>query len=118
MRTPPLTAAFQERSGIERRPPLTPAWPDCQLGALKYALVPPPVTQLPPPKIAHSFHSASVLLLDEVKLSGLSAVGARVQPSISWVPPTAVTSGLTAGNPTALVEIVPLNFLFLELPPL
>jgi len=45
-------------------PPLTETWPDCQDGAPKKLLVPPPVTQLPPPKMKHSFHSASVLVLE------------------------------------------------------
>src|SRR5258708_1213318 len=107
--TPPLTAAFHDRSGIEPAPPLPADGPDCQLGEEKKRLTPPPVTQLPPPKMPHSFHSASRLVLDEVKLSGLDAVGASVQPRNSCVPPTAVTSGLTAGNPTAVVEMMPVH---------
>src|SRR5215471_9697424 len=104
IRTPPLTAAFHDRSGMERAPWLTDAWPDCHDGAAKKLLTPPPVTQLPPPKMKHSFQSASRLVADEVKAIGLVAVGASVQPRNSWVPPTAVTSGLTAGKPTAVVE--------------
>jgi hypothetical protein len=113
-----LTAAFHERSGIERMPLFTEAWPACQDGALKKLLVPPPVTQLPPPKMRHSFQSASVLVAEATKFSGFVLVGAKIQPSISCVPPTAVTRGLTAGKPTAVVDSTALSLCCLAAPPL
>src|SRR5260370_39859568 len=99
-------------------PLFTKAWSACHDGAEKKLLTPPPVTQLPPPKMKHSFHSASVLSEADVNANGLAAVGASFQPSISWVPPTAVTSGLTAGKPPAVVDQTDDSFCCLAAPPL
>src|SRR5216683_3039797 len=103
-RTPPFTAASQDRSGMERIPPFTVRCPACQDGAGKKLLVPPPVTQFPPPKMLHSLQSGSVLVALGAYAMGFVLVGASFQPSINWVPPTAVTRGLIAGKPTTLKE--------------
>src|SRR6202040_3518555 len=83
----------------------------------KKMLVPPSVTQLPPPKTKHSFHSASVLVFEATKFRGFELVGASFHPSINCVPPTAVTRGLTAGKPTAVVDRMALSLCCLAEPP-
>src|SRR5579884_3468559 len=105
--TPPFTDAFHARSGTRRWLPALGRTPCCQDGRAYRTLGPPPVAAGSHDSSQTTFSGVAPAVVCQYgalklpsALNGTSLCGFHRQPYCSCVPPTAVTYGLDAGQPS------------------